>query len=755
MRQLSSPRSALNRRPPALRRNALTLAVMALGATGMVWAQTGTSAATAPIEPSQAASRASAATLDEVRVIDFRGKQMDSIKYTRDLKNTPRIISVLPSDLLEEQNVTSIKDALRNIPGISLQAGEGNPPGGDQLKIRGFNARDDLNVNGTRDLGNYFRDPFYIEQLEVVKGPNSAYAGRGSAGGTINFVTKKPTLKEHNRAEVSVGTDSYMRVTADLNRPIDDNSAVRINLMRHESDKPGRDVANESRYGLYAAYTWGFKERTQITADFLHTRQNDLPDAGLPMDRTNVLGNGGKLPQGLNFNNFYGHVDDYKKVDVNQLGLVVQHAFDSGVVLRNQTRLTQVKNDSITSSPRIVNATTARGDTKPRDQTDQGVNNQTDLLFSFSTGSVQHDMVTGVQLARYTYENWRRRDTQGPTTSLYNPALRVLGASTPVYDGTVYSFKTEELGVYVLDTMKLSERWELNLGGRWDKVRAEAKRRGFTGALAANNTDHAREDTEFSWSTGLVYKLRPDTSLYAAYGNAYNISGSFDRNQVQLAGGGATEAVVGPTFSTPPEKVQAIEFGAKWDIGADLDLNAAVFRTETSQGRFPAAVPGAVTIPNVEYHINGFELLAAGNLSRRWKLYGGYTYLQSEVTAAPTNPFAVGQGLGGTPRHTFNLFSTYDVTTHWTLGGGLQHVSRQTSGVEPSQPTGNANRVVTITDYTVTDFYATYKFTPKTQIRVNLFNAFDERYIQQLAEGGGQGIPGPGRQLIVTLRQDF
>lgn len=691
-------------------------------------------------------------TLDEVRVIDFRGQQMDSLKYSRDLKDTPRIISVLPSDLLEEQNVTSIKDALRNIPGISLQAGEGNPPGGDQLKIRGFNARDDLNVNGTRDLGNYFRDPFYIDQLEVVKGPNSAFSGRGSAGGTVNFVTKKPSLEAFNRAEVSVGTDSYFRATADLNRPIDDNSAVRINLMTHDADKPGRDVANESRYGIYAAYTWGFKEKTQITADFLHTRQDDLPDAGLPLDRTNVLGNGGVLPPGLDFDNFYGHTDDYKKVTVNQLGLTVQHTYASGLVLRNQTRLSQVGNDSITSSPRIVNATTARGDTKPRDQDDQGFNNQTDLLFSFNTGGIRHDMVTGVELAKYSYENRRRRDTQGPTTSLYNPAQRPLGAATPVYDGSVYRFETQEVGVYLLDTMALSDKWELSLGGRWDRVDAKATRRGFTGVNASANTTHEREDSEFSYSAGLVYKLRPDTSLYASYGSAFNISGTFDRNQVQLAGGGATEAIVGAGFSTPPEQVRAIEVGAKWDLGSNLDLNVALFRTETSEGRFPAAVAGDVTIPNVGYHINGFEVLAAGNVSKRWKLYSGYTYLQSKVTSSPTNAYAVGQELGGTPKHSFNVFTTYDVSSQWTLGGGLQYVAGQTSGVQPAA-TGNLK--VSIPSYTVADIYVTYKFSPKTQLRLNLYNAFDKRYIQQLAEGGGQGIPGNGRQLIATVRHDF
>jgi catecholate siderophore receptor len=691
-------------------------------------------------------------SLKEIQVIDFRGEQLDSLKYTRDLQNTPRIISVLPSDLLEEQNVTSIKDALRNIPGISLQAGEGNPPGGDQLKIRGFNARDDLNVNGMRDLGNYFRDPFFIDQLEVVKGPNSAFSGRGSAGGTVNLVTKKPSLTPFNRAEVSLGTDSFFRATADLNRPIDDNSAVRINLMTHQSDKPGRDVADESRYGLYAAYTWGFKEKTQITADFLHTRQDDLPDAGLPLDRTNVLGNGGMLPPGLNFDNFYGYLDDYKKITVNQLGLTVQHAFSSGLVLRNQTRLSQVSNDSITSSPRILSATTARGDTKPRDQDDQGFNNQTDLLFSFNTGGVEHDMVTGVELAKYSYENRRRRDTKGPATSLYNPAQRMQGSATPVYDGSVYRFETQEVGVYLLDTMALGDKWELSLGGRWDQVEAKATRRGFAGANASANTTHEREDSELSFSTGLVYKLRPDTSLYAAYGSAFNISGTFDRNQVQLAGGGATEAIVGAGFSTPPEKVRAIEFGAKWDLGSNLDLNMAVFRTETSEGRFPAAVAGDVTIPNVEYHINGFEVLAAGNVTKRWKLYSGYTYLQSKVTSSPTNAFAVGQALGGTPKHSFNVFTTYDVNSQWTLGGGMQYVADQTSGVQAA-PTGNLK--VTIPSYAVADIYVTYKFSPETQLRLNMYNAFDKRYIQQLAEGGGQGIPGSGRQLIATVRHDF
>lgn len=709
-----------------------------------------------------------AATLEAVNVIDFRGEQMDGLKYTRDLQDTPRIITVLPQDLLEEQGVTTLKDALKNIPGISLQAGEGNPPGGDMLKIRGFNARDDINVNGSRDLGNYFRDPFYVEQLEVVKGPNSAFSGRGSAGGTINFVTKKPlpeTATRTNdgaRLELSLGTDNFKRTTLDLNKPLDLNSALRLNVMAHDANIPGRDIANESRYGIYGAYTWGFIGRTQITADYLHLRQRDLPDAGLPFDRDapGAHANGtGRLPPGLPFNNFYGHVDDYKHVDVDQLGLSVQHAFDNGTILKNQTRLSRVHNDSITSSPRIRNITAnfvgseVRGDLKPRDQRDNGLSNQTDVLFSFATGGIEHDLVAGLEVGKFSYKNRRRPDVNGPLTDLYAPQPRN-GPNAP-YDGTLYGFETDELGIYLLDTMKLNEQWELNAGLRWDRVKARAYEQGRPGN---DNRDLSRTDTELSYSLGIVHKLTPQTSLYASYGTAFNIAGNFDRNQVQLAGGGGARVADPNTFNAPPEKMTAFELGGKWKVGTDLDINAAVFRTHTKEGRFPGQAAGGITIPNADYSITGFEVLAAGNITRAWRLYGGYTQLHSNIKSAPSitnaadRAFVESQGLGGTPKHSFTIFSTYDLNPSWTVGAGMQYVAEQTSGVQPSL---TGTRKVTVPSYTVVDLYASYQFTPKTQLRLNLYNAFDKKYISQIAEGGAQGIPGKGRQLIATLRHDF
>lgn len=758
-------------RSPCLSKKTLSMAICGLLGADIAAAQSGSN---------------DSQEIETVTVVEFRGKEMSSPKYTREIIDIPRIITVLPSDLLEEQGVVSLQEAMRNIPGISLQAGEGNPPSGDQLKIRGFNARDDLNVNGVRDLGNYFRDPFYVDQIEIVKGPNSAYSGRGSAGGTINFVTKKPSRETFNQLEMSAGSDNSPRLTFDTNRAVGEDGAYRLNLMGHSSDVPGRDIVEEERFGLYAAYTWGVSGGTQVTADYLHTQQDDIPDAGLPFDRDYRAGAGtGALPPGLDFDSYYGHTDDYRDLDADLFGVAVEHGLAGGTVLRNQTRYGVVHNDSITSSPRFATSAgaandgstcgpdffstvCARGDTKPRDQEDVGFTNQTDVMFGVATGSVEHDLVAGLELSDYDYENQRRPDTNGPTTSLYDPRPRRLAdypLQVPVYDGTQYAYETQGTGVYLLDTMALSSRLDLNAGLRWDRVEAAASERGrenlrcnadgsfnAAGAFPCSNGAFERTDEETSYSLGVVYRLRDNMSFYASFGTAYVLSGNFDRNQVQLAGGANARVASESTFNTPAETTKALEIGTKWLVGSDLNVNVALFRTETSNGRFPAQAGGDPAILDTAYYINGFEMLAAGQVTDKWRLYSGYTYLDSEVTGSPSRPYAVGQELGGTPEHSFNVFTTFDVTRNFSFGGGFQYVAEQTSGVQAT-PTGTLK--VTIPSYRVFDVYTTYRFNERMLLRFNVANASDERYVATLAEGGGQGVPGLGRNGMLTLRYDF
>jgi catecholate siderophore receptor len=702
-------------------------------------------------------------TLPEVKVIEFRGEQVDSIKYSRDLQETPRIITILTEDLLQEQGVSTLKDALRNQPGISMQHGEGSPPAGDQFKIRGFNARDDINVNSVRDMGSYYRDPFFVEQLEIIKGPNSAFSGRGSVGGTVNFVTKKPlpeTATRTNdgaRLELSLGTASLKRATLDLNKPIDLNSAVRINLMAHDSNIPGRDVVKESRQGLYAAYTWGFIGPTQFTVDYLHLRQRDLPDYGLPIDRQNRLGQGRKVPGDIKFSNFYGYDNDFMHVDVNQLGLTVEHALHNGARIKNQTRLSHVHNDYVVSAPRINNDPpnfTVKGDHKGRDQKDTGFNNQTDYLFSFDTGGVSHDMVVGVELGQYKYKNKKRFD--GPPTILtgtrdrdrVNPA-RATAAQT--YLGINHHFETKEVGVYVLDTMALNPDWDLHAGIRWDEVRASA----LSTRASDTSSGSRKKDSEVSYSLGLVRKLDNKSSVYASYGTAFKIGADFDRNAIQMGGASGDNVVKNSgVFNASPEKVQSYELGIKRQLDSGLDLNAALFRTEATRARLPSQAENIIA--DVQYHVNGLELTAAGNVNSKTRLYAGYVYMDSKVTkTAPAQQFAVGQKLGGTPTHSFNIFATYDVTPQWTLGGGLQHVSKHFTHVNHVQPVDGSNAAGEIPAFTVADLYAAYKISQQTQLRLNVYNVTNKKYLLGAAEGAAQAVPGKARQFVATLRHDF
>lgn len=759
----------------------LTPAIRTVGACVM--------AAASVAAQAQASESEAVPELNTLYVEGFRGEAVDSVKYQRNLQETPRIITILPSDLLEEQNVTELRDALRNVSGVSLQAGEGNPPGGDQLKIRGFNARDDINVDGSRDLGNYFRDPFYVDQIEVIKGPNSAFSGRGSAGGTINFVTKKPMMEDRNRVEVSVGTDELLRTTADLNRRVDANSAVRFNLMTHSQDVPGRDVVNQDRHGFFTSYVWGLQGNTQIEVDYLHTRQNNIEDKGLPFDREGFSGdtseltenNGsrtpggqragdgyytGSLPPGIDFSNYYGHADDYQKIDVDQLGLAIEHSFSSQTALRNQLRISRVKNDSITSSPRLIvpedawgsgdwSQVQVRGDLKPRDQTDESYFNQTDLITSFDTGGLSHDLVLGMEVGYVDIENKRRPDVKGPATSLYSPELRAR-PSAP-YDGTRHRLESEQVGLYALDTIALSPKWDLHAGVRWGYVKSTATDYGWDDPIGPVS----RTDREWSGNLGLVYKPTSDVSYYVSVGTSFDVTGTFDRGLVQLAGGGSAlsdpqnreDIIDEDAFNTDPEKTVAYEVGAKWSVAENLLLNAALFRTDKTNARTPAAGGGdLLDVLDGKQRVQGFEVGASGSLTQDWELYTSYTFLDSEVRRS-NNPWEEGSRLGGTPKHTFNAWTTYDLSPKWSIGGGMEYVDDQVNNVA-SEP-GARRRQIEVDSYAVFHASTTYRFSQELQVRLNAFNLADKEYISQVAEGGSQGIPGPGRHLIATVRYDF
>jgi catecholate siderophore receptor len=353
--------------------------------------------------------RAAAESVDVTAV----APRVASPKYTTPLRDIPQTINVIPSELMEEQGATTLRDALRNVTGITFQAGEGGTPAGDQMTIRGFSARTDMFVDGIRDTGGYSRDTFNLEQVEVAKGPSSAVSGRGSTGGSVNLVSKAPQTRASYGGTIDAGTAAFERSTADINQPLGhESAALRVNAMWTDGGVPRRDVAENQSWAVAPSLGLGLMSRMRVTLSYLHLDQNNMPDYGLPwVPAANVPLSeyaGGQPP--VANSNFYGlRARDYEDIKNNIATADINHDFPNGFTLRNVTRYGATKRDSVITSPRFAsNASTdiRRTDVKFCNQKDAIRANQTNLVGRFSAGGVQHDIVTGIELSRERSVNY-------------------------------------------------------------------------------------------------------------------------------------------------------------------------------------------------------------------------------------------------------------------------------------------------------------------------------------------------------------
>ncbi len=350
---------------------------------------------------------------------DYKADRASSPKLTEPLLDTPQSITVIPREVMDDRGATTLRDVLRTVPGITLSAGEGGGPQGDNLKIRGFAANTDLFIDGMRDQGQYSRDNFNLEQVEVIKGASATSSGRGSTGGAVNLVTKAPSKEAITAGSVSLGTDRTKRITADVNRSLTEygvDAAVRLNVMGHASGVAGRDVVENNRWGFAPSVTFGLSGPTKLTFSYMHLVEDNIPDYGIP-----VL-NGTSLPN-VKRENYYGFKDLNAENTRTDMGTArLEHEVNDVVSVRNTLRASQTKRYSNVSVPRSASTITNTMTRTPtaRDTTLKSLDNQTDVTFKFSTGGLKHSLVTGVELAAESYDNQPYSFTAA-TTSLSIP----------------------------------------------------------------------------------------------------------------------------------------------------------------------------------------------------------------------------------------------------------------------------------------------------------------------------------------------
>ena len=662
-----------------------------------------------------------------------------SPKYTEPLRDTPQTVTIIPQELIEQQGATTLRDVLRNVTGISIQAGEGGGGlPGDNLAIRGFTARNDIFVDGVRDFGAYTRDPFNLESVEVVKGPSSLYGGRGSTGGSLNLTSKQPHLTETRFAHLSGGNEEFGRATVDLNQPLAGipGAAVRINGLWNQADVPGRDEVNNERWGVAPSLAFGLGTPTRVTVSYAHLDQDNLPDYGLPwVPPTNVpLAEYADQPPPVDFDNFYGLLDrDYEKTTTGLSTAELEHDFNEAVTLRSLARHGRSRRDSIITAPRFASndSTDLNRNLQSRDLTDTILALQNDLAVRFRLGAVEHSLVTGVEVIRETSVNHARSGPTAPLADLFDPSPDDPYPGAVTRTGARTESNADTAAVYVTDTVALNERWQLVGGLRFDHFDVGFESRAVDGVV----TPFERTDDLLSWRAGVVHKPRENGSIYASAGTSFNPG----------ADGNTGLSLTTATVNLEPEESRGFEVGTKWDFPqARTSFNAALFRTEKINARTPGLDPnGPATVLDGEQRIDGVELGLSGQLTDRLTSYFAYTYLDSEVVASNT-PAEVGNELGNAPDHSASLWTTFRVTSAFELGAGVQYVGDRFNN-------NTATRLAP--DYTLFDFMASYRVSNLFTLRLNATNLADEDYIDRV--GGGHFIPGAGRSVALTTTLGF
>ncbi|MGO1626706.1 MAG: TonB-dependent receptor, partial [Halomonadaceae bacterium] len=355
-----------------------------------------------------------ATELDSLTVVGeqntgYKAEHSASSKFVKPLLDTPQTVTTVPEKVIEEQQALSLRQVLSNVSGITFDAGEGGGGSGDKINIRGFSANANLKVDGLRDSSQNNRtDLFNIERVEVIKGPSSVFGGAGTTGGVINMISKTPQQRDFVEASAGLGTDDYHRVTLDANQTLDGlgtDSAFRLNLMGHENDKPGRDEINEERFGIAPSLTVGLSDATRATLSYVHQKDDNLLDYGLPARDGEVLPD-------VDHEAFYGWSNlDGEEIQSDIATLQLEHDFTAETRLENKTRYTHLNRDTTISAPHADMDGLAPGRYKPagpqayrRDVTTEMWINQTQLSTSFNTGSLGHELLVGAEFSREEYD---------------------------------------------------------------------------------------------------------------------------------------------------------------------------------------------------------------------------------------------------------------------------------------------------------------------------------------------------------------
>ncbi|MGY4442416.1 catecholate siderophore receptor [Bradyrhizobium sp. LM2.3] len=613
-------------------------------------------------------------------------------KFPEPMLNTPKTITVLSKEVLEDKNATTLKEIGRSTAGVTLGSGEGGNAFGDRFFIRGFDARNDVFIDGIRDPAVSIRENFFTEQIEILRGPASSYAGRGTAGGAINIVTKQAGDTNFKRMDTEFGTDRTKRVTIDVNQVIDPTFSVRTGGMFQDANVAGRDYVTDNRWGSFISTKYTPTSDIKITTNYVHTDLSGLPDFGVPYyKKGNVPVTSAGIPRG----NWYGFLNRDFQTARQDFGTgTIEYKVNEAITLSSKVRGehsllnyigTLPQNPNTTSPNPLLWTTTASA--QSRLQNVDVWANQNEATFKLDTGGVKHTAVFGVEYANENISIDRYAGlaselagsaftSTGAVTgvNLYSPQYTNIPFGSPSLTGNPTRYGVNTSSVYVMDTANWQDTIIVNGGIRYD---------GYNMSSSTNSPNYLKMNADLvNYNVGLVYKPTSIGSVYAAYATSANPFGSeLDATGTDYGGVPANTVIL-----LGPERNKAAELGTKWELAdRHLLVSAALFQTTKDNARETNAA-GLLT-SNAAYRIQGIDIEAEGKITDRWSIFGGIVLMQSKVTQSNIAS-NLGLQLANVAHQSFSMLTKYKFDGGWELGGQAVYRSKVYGGTFAAN-TGN------------------------------------------------------------------
>lgn len=696
---------------------------------------------------------------------------LSSPKATAPLLDTPQTVTVIPERIITEQGATTLNEALRNSPGITLNAGENAfVAGPSNINIRGFESSHNIFIDGARDHGNYARDMFNVERVEVAKGAASDN-GRGGAGGYVNIVTKTPHPEAFQHATLGFGfdnddSDERKRATIDVNQPLSDTTAFRINALWQDGGVAGRDIAQKDAWAIAPSLALGLATPTRFIASYQHFDQDDLPDWGVPGGVVpGVTPNANPVPtQRVNRANFYGLASDYDNIKSDSGLMRIEHDFSPSAQIFNQTRYAKTEREALYTVPGSLaaDAETVNPSRQAALRENESVSNITNLSLRLGTGSVRHTLALGLEFSREEAETGRNFLALGTVepTNVYNPdPFRPVTGPVDLTPAYVDEVVVKTAALYAYDTMELNEHWQITGGVRAERYDASIRTRSTQDVSVPEEIiNYDTDDTTVSGKIGIVYKPAPNGSIYAAWGVSKQPPGADFLSNADGSRPGAGSAF--PSLggqNNPNAKTQEstnYEIGTKWALFDErLAATVSLFRTERDNIALASDASGIVTAYG-DQTVEGIEIGISGEITENWTVFGGWVFMDSEKSHIDAN--FDGDPLALTPEQSGSLWTTYRLPFGLTIGGGFQYVDESYVGRPTNIDThvdAGANGI--LPDYFLVNFMASYNFNDKLTVRLNVDNITDELYATSLNYSARRAVLGPPRTYLLSAELRF